>query len=53
MNKLSKILIIFIIIESIILGVSVYYWRYYRNAYFTVANEMVKVVNSNSESNNK
>ena len=50
MNRLSKIFLVLIIILSIALGIATYYWIYYRNAYFSVANEMVRIVEEyNSE----
>lgn len=52
MNKLSKIFLTIIIFLLVALGFSLYYWNYYRNAYFSVANEMVKTVEESNESNN-
>ena len=45
MNRLSKIFLAIIIILVIALGVTTYYLGYYRNAYFSAANEMVRIVN--------
>ena len=51
MNKLSKIFLIIIIFLLVALGVSSYYWIYYRNAYFSAANEMVRIVEEKSSNN--
>ena len=51
MNKLSKIFLVIIIILVIALVITSYYWTYYRNAYFSVANEMVKIVEENTNGN--
>ena len=48
MNKLNKLFLAIIIILTIMLAITTYYWIYYRNAYFTVANEMVKIVENNT-----
>ena len=51
MNKLSKIFLIIIIFLLVALGVSSYYWIYYRNAYFSAANEMVRIVEEKNSNN--
>ena len=52
MNKLSKILIAIIVLLVIALGVSTYYFIYYRDAYFTAVNEMYRVVEENEKNSN-
>lgn len=52
MNKLSKILIAIIVLLAIAFGVSTYYFIYYRDAYFTVANEMYRIVQENEKNSN-
>lgn len=44
MNKLSKIFLVIIIILALALGVMVYYFFYWKDAYFRAANQMVEVV---------
>ena len=51
MNKLSKIFLIIIIFLLVALGVSSYYLIYYRNAYFSAANEMVRIVEEKNSHN--
>lgn len=51
MNKLSKIFLIIIIFLLVALGVSSYYWIYYRNAHFSAANEMVRIVEEKNSNN--
>lgn len=47
MNKLSKIFLSMIIVLVIALVVSTFYVIYYRNAYFSLSEEMVKIVEQN------
>ena len=49
--NLSKIFLIIIIFLLVALGVSSYYWIYYRNAYFSAANEMVRIVEEKNSNN--
>ena len=49
MNKLSKIFLGIIIILVIALVITTYYFIYYRNAYFSVANDMVRIVEENTK----
>lgn len=46
MNKLSKIFLAVIIVLIISLGITTYYWIYYRNAYFSAANQMTQLLES-------
>lgn len=43
MNKISKVCLLIIFILSIALVITTYYWMYYRNAYFNIANEIVQI----------
>jgi len=43
MNKLSKVFLTIIVILTIALGIMTYYYFYFREAYFSAANEMVKM----------
>lgn len=53
MNKLSKIFLSIIILLILALSVTTYYLIYYRNAYFGVANEMVRIVEENEKKSNE
>ncbi|WP_413854684.1 hypothetical protein [Candidatus Ruminimicrobium bovinum] len=44
MNKLNKIFLVIIIVLLFLLFITSYYFIYYRNAYFGLSNEMVRLV---------
>lgn len=43
MNKLSKILLVIIVLLTIALGVMIYYYFYWRNGALFTSNEMLKM----------
>lgn len=53
MNKLSKIFLVIIVILTIALGLATYYLIYYREAYFSAANQLYEVVKSVEDEGNE